>query len=165
MAVPQAKADVGVTNTSSKPCTGTKPFMAIELLRPDLPAHMYCHDLESIFYVLVWITLCFHDSKEIADPPLREWADQGGAALVKDKNSFIMSEPPQPTSKFYPLGHWVVSLQKMMRSGFSARMEYCSELAIATWTKAMHPPAFKDEILGSFVMFDTFQAILDTKSL
>jgi len=62
---------VDVTNPSLKQRTGIKPFMAIDLLRPDPPAHMYRHDLESMFYVLAWITSRFHDSKEIADPHCR----------------------------------------------------------------------------------------------
>ena len=139
--------------------------MAIDLLRPDPPAHMYRHDLESMFYVLTWITSRFHDGEEIADPPLQEWADEGGATLVDKKYRFIMSEPPQPMSEFDALGRWVVSLQTMFRDGFLARTKYCSELAIAIRSKAMHPPIFEDETLGGFVTFDTFQAILDTKSL
>jgi hypothetical protein len=54
---------------ASKQRTGTKPFMAIEVLRPDLPAHMYRHDLESKFYVLIWTTSRFHKGDEIAVPP------------------------------------------------------------------------------------------------
>jgi hypothetical protein len=76
-----------------------------------------------------------------------------------------MSKPPQPMSEFDALGHWVVSLQKMMHNGFSARTEYCSKLAIAVRSKAMYPLAFEDETLRGFVTFDTFQAILDTKWL
>jgi hypothetical protein len=41
---------VGVTSASSKQHTDTKPFMAIDLLRPDPPVHMYRHDLESMFF-------------------------------------------------------------------------------------------------------------------
>ena len=59
-----------VKSTLSKHCTGTKPFMAIDLIHPDPTVHMYRHDLESIFYVLVWITSRFHNGQEIADPPL-----------------------------------------------------------------------------------------------
>jgi hypothetical protein len=54
-----------VKSTSSKQCTGTKPFMAIDLLQPDPPVHMYCHDLESMFYVLIWTTSHFHNGDEI----------------------------------------------------------------------------------------------------
>ena len=136
---------VGVTIASSKQRTGTKPFMAIDLLRPDPPVHMYRHDLESMFDVLVWITSRFNNGKELIEPPLQEWADLGGMALIKEKNSFIMSEPPPPTSEFDALGRWVVSLQTTIRDGFSARTKYRSELAIAKRSKAMHPPIFEEE--------------------
>jgi hypothetical protein len=52
--------------------------MTIDLLQPDPPVHMYCHDLESMFYVLVWITPPFSNGEEIAEPPLQEWVDLGG---------------------------------------------------------------------------------------
>lgn len=94
---------------SSKQRTGTKPFMAIDLLERDVSVHMYCHDLELIFYVLVWITLHFHNGEEIADPPLQEWADHGETALVK--RSFLMALPPAPTMQFKPLEqHWLVPM-------------------------------------------------------
>ena len=54
---------VDIKSMSSKHRTGTKPFVAIDLLGPDPTVHMYCHDLESMFYVLVWITSRFHDGK------------------------------------------------------------------------------------------------------
>jgi hypothetical protein len=157
--------DADVQSASSKQRTGTKPFIAIDLLQPDPPVHVYRHDLESMFYVLVWITSRFHGGEEIADAPLREWEDQGGATLVDKKHSFILSEPPLPTLEFDLLGRWVASMQKMMRNGFSARMEYRSEFAIAVRSKTMHPPTFDNETLGGFVTFDIFQAILDAKLL
>ena len=79
----------------SKHHTGTKPFMAIDLFHPDPTVHMYRHDLESMFYVLVWITSHFHDGQEIVDPPLQEWAYSGGATLLKEKNYFLVSIPPR----------------------------------------------------------------------
>lgn len=40
--------------------TGTIPFMALDLLAPEPPArHLYRHDLESFFYVLVWTAVFF----------------------------------------------------------------------------------------------------------
>lgn len=44
--------------------------MAIDLLVPDPPTHLYRHDLESLFYVIVWIVTSFHDGKWVAKPPL-----------------------------------------------------------------------------------------------
>ena len=86
-----------VKSTLSKQRTGTKPFMAIDLLRPDPLVHMCRHDLESIFYVLVWITSRFHGGKEIADAPLQEWADQGGATVtapIVPLRSSVCHRPP-----------------------------------------------------------------------
>lgn len=38
--------------------TGTIPFMAIDLLlQPIPPTHLYRHDLESFFYILVWAAM------------------------------------------------------------------------------------------------------------
>jgi hypothetical protein len=84
-----------VKSTSSKHRTGTKPFMAIDLIHPDLAVHMYRHDLESIFSVLVWITSRFDNRQEIADPPLQKWADNDDQVLVEKKRSFFLSMPPQ----------------------------------------------------------------------
>ena len=48
-----------IKSTSSKQRMGTKPFMAIDLLQPDPPVHMYHHDLKSMFYVLSCTTSAF----------------------------------------------------------------------------------------------------------
>jgi hypothetical protein len=76
---------VDVKITSSKQHMGTKPFMAIDLLWPDPPVHMYRHDLKLLFYVLVWTMLCFHNGDEIALPSLQEWADNDGVTEGKKK--------------------------------------------------------------------------------
>jgi serine/threonine protein kinase len=155
---------IGVTSTSSKQRTGTKPFMAINLLRPGPPVHMYRHDLESMFYVLVWITSRFNNGEEITEPPLQEWADLGGVALVKEKNSFFMSLPPRRTAQFESFGRWVVPLQTMFRDGFSSWTKHLSEISVAGPQTSSHPH-FEDETLGGLVTFDKFQAILDAKLL
>jgi len=38
--------------SSSRACTGTRPFMAIDLLGKPADLHRYRHDLESMFYVI-----------------------------------------------------------------------------------------------------------------
>ncbi|EEB92813.1 hypothetical protein MPER_08623 [Moniliophthora perniciosa FA553] len=48
--------------------TGTRPFMAVELLQPEGAAgptqRRYRHDLESFCWVLLWVGACVHDGKE-----------------------------------------------------------------------------------------------------
>ena len=141
--------DADVKSASSKQRTGTKPFMAIDLLRDHPSVHMYRHDLESMFYVLVWITSRFHNGEE------------GGTALVDKKLSFMLSPPPPPTAEFDPLGRWVASIRKMIHGGFSARTDYDTELNISLRSQNASLPHFDDEILGGCVTFDKFQMILD----
>jgi serine/threonine protein kinase len=152
-----------VKSTSSKHRTGTKPFMAIDLIHPDPTIHMYRHDLESIFYVLVWITSRFHDGQEIADPPLQEWADNDDLLLVEKKRSFFLSMPPR-TKQFESFGRWVVSMQTMFRDGFSSKTQYLAELSVAE-SQAQRLAHFDDETLSNLITFDRFQAVLDAKLL
>jgi hypothetical protein len=47
--------------------TGTSPFMAIDLISPDRPAaprHAFRHELESMFYILVWAALHYDLTKK-----------------------------------------------------------------------------------------------------
>ena len=81
----------------------TPRFMEIDRLRCGPLLRMYPHDLVSMLCVLVWITSRFLDGEENGEPPLQAWTDQGGTALEKEKMAFMLSEPPQPTLKFYPL--------------------------------------------------------------
>src|SRR5882757_6262881 len=102
--------------------------MAIDLLRTDPPVHMYRHDLESMFYVLVWITSRFHYGEEIADPPFQDWVDHSRMDLVEKKRSFLIALPLAPTPEFKPLEQrWVVPMRKVIRGGLSARDDYLLE--------------------------------------
>ena len=44
--------------------TGTVPYMARELLDDNPPPHLYRHDLESLFYVLVWAAIHYDLNKK-----------------------------------------------------------------------------------------------------
>jgi hypothetical protein len=79
---------------SCRECVGTpdghpKLFRAID--RNPI-AHMYRHNLELLFYVLVWITSRHHDGEEIVKPPLQDWTED--QALVEKKRSFLSTTPP-----------------------------------------------------------------------
>jgi serine/threonine protein kinase len=153
-----------VKTISSKHRTGTKPFMAIDLIHPDPTVHMYRHDLESMFYVLVWITSRFHDGQEIVEPPLQEWAYSGGATLLKEKNYFLVSIPPRRTEHFESFGRWVVSMQKMFLDGLHAHASYLLDLSVPG-SQISSPVHFAHDTLDGLVTFDKFQKILDTKLL
>ncbi|TFK19410.1 hypothetical protein FA15DRAFT_760052 [Coprinopsis marcescibilis] len=46
-----------VPKSAAKHRTGTLPFMAMEMLVQDPPAHLLRHDLESFFYILLWAAI------------------------------------------------------------------------------------------------------------
>lgn len=49
-----------LASPSSNQPTGTLPFMTTDLLVKDPPPHLYRHDLESFYYVLVWMCVPNH---------------------------------------------------------------------------------------------------------
>jgi hypothetical protein len=146
---------VDVKSKSSKHRTGTTPFMAFDLLERDPTVHMYRHDLESLFYVLVWITSRFHGGVEIKDPPLQDWAESDDPHSVKIK--FMLHAPDyHPTEGFESVKPWFSLMQGMFLDGFTAR----------TRAKVSSPLShFAHDTLGGWVTFDAFQTILDVDLL
>ncbi|KAF8274805.1 hypothetical protein EI94DRAFT_1713110 [Lactarius quietus] len=154
--------NVDVRSQSSKHRTGTKPFMAIDLLGGDPTADMYRHDLESLFYVLVWITTRFHNGKEIANPPLQDWADAEGQLVLNSKLAFLLKVSLEPTETFKSFRRHNSRLCTLFRGGYAARTKagedskYNAEPQGGPGTSH-----FADDTLSGFVTFDKFQSILD----
>lgn len=72
--------------------TGTGPFMAMDLLSPTyLLGHLYRHDLESMFYILIWAMAHYElgpdHGRRATCGPLLKWEDVENAAQYK--NSFF----------------------------------------------------------------------------
>ena len=147
---------------SSKQRTGTKPYLAIDLLNKDGYEHKYRHDLESFFYVIVWLTSRYHDGEEIPKPPLQDWANLGGASLQKEKAAFILTQNHKPTPHFKLFGIWVASMQSAMVRGITARRLYISSLEFAPKKSGLQT-SFDDETLGGNVTFDVFRQIMSSE--
>lgn len=47
--------------------------MAMDLLQPNPTKHLYRHDLESLFYVIVMLTTGYDEGKKVKNPPLASW--------------------------------------------------------------------------------------------
>ena len=137
--------------------------MVIDLIHLDPMEHMYCHDLESLFYVLVWITPRFNDGQEIVEPPLQEWADNDGLLLAEKKWSFFRSMPPQRTTQFEPFGHWIISMREMFDCRFLVHSSYLA--ALSARPQSSSPVHFTNNTLGGLITFDKFQTILEANLL
>jgi hypothetical protein len=151
-----------VQRQSSKHRTGTKPFMAIDLLSGESTVHMYRHDLESLYYVLVWITSRFHDGVEIANPPLKDWTEGKHQHLIYSKSAFLSEPSLMPTERFASIGRHISRMRRMFSEGLMARTMAVEDSRYKSAPQGgpeiLH---FADDTLGGLVTFDTFQTILD----
>ncbi|KIK58604.1 hypothetical protein GYMLUDRAFT_45212 [Collybiopsis luxurians FD-317 M1] len=108
---------------SSKHRTGTKPFMAYDLLTTNWErGHMYRHDLESLFYVLL-IICCHYEnfSTSISKPPYLKWFTDPVGVVATMKSDFLLlgarvSLPIQPF--FEDIRHWLNHYRSVLKSGF-----------------------------------------------
>ncbi|KAG9026500.1 hypothetical protein FRB95_008813 [Tulasnella sp. JGI-2019a] len=86
-----ATMDKAIVATGSER-KGTLPFMALDLLSSNglngQIEHLYRHDLESFWWVLVWIIFRYRGGKLIQNPPFSEWA-YGVTICVSTKTYFL----------------------------------------------------------------------------
>ncbi|KAG1897794.1 uncharacterized protein F5891DRAFT_1046070 [Suillus fuscotomentosus] len=74
--------------------TGTVPFMSLDLLTPEATAdeveHVYQHDVESLIWVLIWVSLRYEDGRLLSkDRPLDEWLMSNAVGCAKKKVYFM----------------------------------------------------------------------------
>ena len=78
--------------TQNTDCTGTIPFMALQLLEGECVAHMFRHDAESFIWLFLWLCGCSDGSKrEVLVSPYNVWRKldiltckvERGASLAK----------------------------------------------------------------------------------
>jgi hypothetical protein len=141
---------VGDVSPLSKQRTGTKPYMAYQLLAAaeNPPVHCYRHDLESLFYVILVLTSHFENGKEIPNPPLAEWFRLDSRTLASKKGELItIATIPLPdlTSPYTGFGKWL----KRMRRAFTDGMYN------------MHREQCDEETLGGAVTFEAMAEIFD----
>jgi hypothetical protein len=151
---------------SSKQRTGTRPFMACDLLEPTPREHLYRHDLESLFYVIIVLMFRFQDKTLKEDekfesfPALKHWFTLPPAQLLTMKMDFFFTKLPRAPPAFKKLEVLVVKMKIMFVTGYLARSVH--EDAIFLGDPVQDVPAFNESTLGGHVDFDKFQKILDS---
>ena len=75
-------------------CTGTIPFMALDLLEDNALEghinHAYKHDAESFIWVMIWISLQYDDGKPRKHGrPLDTWLKVDAVGCRKEKRDFL----------------------------------------------------------------------------
>ncbi|KAG8705376.1 hypothetical protein FRC11_009085 [Ceratobasidium sp. 423] len=133
---------------SSNHRTGTLPFMATDLLVTDPPPHLYRHDLESFFYVLIWMCAPDHCG----------WDKVHSITAMREKKSdfFTISRSPLPVDtiilnpRFEPLKEtWIRKLYLLFLRGRQVPT-----------TALFERKEFDTETLGGSIQYTTFIAEL-----
>ena len=146
--------------------TGTPPYMAFELLDGTNPTHLYRHDIESLFYVML-VMCCRNafgcakdDAAVFLHRPFEEWFDEKNyRTLANSKARFFLGTEafrlPSTFRDFYP---WLDDLQFQFSDGFEAKDVYVKEqrrrkrLGISTGRVSQ----FDEETLGGHICYSSF---------
>ncbi|KAJ7196005.1 hypothetical protein C8J57DRAFT_1107045, partial [Mycena rebaudengoi] len=143
--------------STSKHRTGTAPYMSVDLLvTGPPPPHLYRFDLESLFYVIVYIVYQYHEGKKIDNPPLGAWDHLPTPILRTEKVIFLATNMlVRPTSNFRSLRKLILLLHMMFREGYHARTT-----ANALEDLGLNSTTVDNDTLGGHVTFDKFEEIL-----
>ncbi|KAF9067845.1 hypothetical protein BDP27DRAFT_1295858 [Rhodocollybia butyracea] len=134
---------------SSRQRTGTAPYMAIDILDASPPPiHLYRHDLESLYYVLV-CTVCPSE-----DPSIKKWFNSGGSVMADLKRAFFTKPHLTPQPGFQVFSKWMDALHTAFGDGLVARYNHSKG--------RLTDPPYDNETLGGNVTFDAFSVIFET---
>lgn len=158
--------------------TGTRPFMAVDLLAAgEVPSHQYRHDLESFFYVLIWFCAVFDPANHELGH-LTNWEMSDLMQIGANKRAFLREHEMQLSlfkrfsDDYQPLvALWIESLIDMFRvvnitrldahkdcKYFLARAQANGD-ASEYQRQAESMQAIKDE-RNAFVTYEKFMACL-----
>ena len=148
---------------TSQQRTGTPPYMAHELLKGTSPLHLYRHDVESLFYIILLLgarhTIGTPKGEEeprvvmryLRALPYQKWFDQQDFEMLGSlKGTFFSDKQPiELSSAFEDFRPWLKSLQSCFSRGFVSRL----------FNEFQETPAeFDEATLGGHITFDKFVA-------
>jgi len=161
---------------TSQQRTGTPPYMAHELLRGTSALHLYRHDLESLFYIML-LTAARHTigiPRRDDNPrvilrtswvlPYQEWFNEPRYDVLGSlKGSFFSELQPITLSQvFEDFLPWLEDLQQCFSTGFKLKPSY-NKRAQKVWRAAVKPAVvqpvdFDDGTLGGQITYATILA-------
>ncbi|KAK0211857.1 hypothetical protein IW262DRAFT_1485875 [Armillaria fumosa] len=153
---------------------GTPPYMAHELLRQSDVSHLYRHDVEAFYYVLLMLCCRYKIfqsaegkvmkqlSKNEKDLPFEKWYDRtmSRETLAHAKLSFFAGrEPISPSRSFSDFLPWINTIRFLFRKRLSALADSetdLSQICLPSRLKllgTMQPSVpFDNETLGGYII-------------
>lgn len=151
---------------SARNRTGTRPFMALDLLKEiaSPPKQIYRHDLESFYWLLLWIA-CRYPSSEFtakgAQKPFEDWLTLDQRSLYNAKTIHLMDTLHLDlTETFCPIDAGLMAIHMMLTSGRTALRDNRIQRKYPELTTGVAEPNFDDDTLGGRVTYDNFRRYL-----
>ena len=152
---------------TSQQRTGTPPYMAQELLSGTCDTHLYRHDVESLFYVILLVcarhTISPDNGKKrgvimrgSTGLPYERWFNQHDYwTLGSLKTAFFVNmETIELSRTFEGFRPWLKDLQLCISDGFDARNAY-EKQKIRAGSSAGELAAFDNETLGGNIDYSS----------
>ena len=157
--------------------TGTPPYMAFELLQGTSTTHLYRHDLESLFYIMLLTAarntivptkggLGAEPKDQVVmrgrAPPYQKWFEtQDFETLGSIKETFLSSKRKQAielSPTFEAFRPWLQTLRYVLSTGFSYKGSHPSNVDAPPWMLnsaegPVVPVPLDDETLGGWVNY------------
>ncbi|KAI5115619.1 hypothetical protein M0805_000568 [Coniferiporia weirii] len=154
----------GSKDPTSNSRTGTRPFMARDLLTDEPQEHLERFDWESMLYVLIWIACCYGPGgKVINRNPLPIWLEHDLGRLRDNKASVCNGDDILPfTGHYEDLDVWITSIQKLFSMGYIYRSDYRkAEKMVAKGTPTTFDLSkpYVNETLGGHVTYEKLREI------
>ena len=157
---------------TSQQRTGTPPYMAHELLLESSPLHLYRHDLESLFYIML-LMAARHTirtpageakprvtMRELRRLPYQDWFDEPRYNMLGSLKATFLSKTQsiEVSSDFGDFLPWLVDLQRCFNTGFKLKPSPNNTSVQLAWRTAVQPAEFDDETLGGCITYATILA-------
>ena len=164
---------------TSQQRTGTPPFMAHGLLDGSDLLHLYRHDVESLFYIMLILATHYEIQapkknesggvrlrKGLRELPYQTWFDHPSyKGLADSKKAFFLElEHLNLSPTFEGFRGWLLHLQASFNCGFQAKIRHDSQQKIRERLMAepseqtedeVKPVAFDGETLGGHLTYST----------
>ena len=158
----------GYTRTSQQR-TGTPPFMAHELLKGTSSLHLYRHDVESLFYVMLLMSARHTIPMGAEEPrvvmrrsrglPYRDWFNEQRYYTLGSLKGTLLSDMKELelSPVFEDFRPWLVDLQYRFSVGFKLKPTPVNP-RLPVWLTIPAGVEFDDETLGGHVNYVTIMA-------
>ena len=160
---------------TSQQRTGTPPYMACELLSGKSAVHLYRHDLESLFYVILLLCACHTFGRAVVDGkeigwrvamraidkiPYAEWFDTCNYSGLGDSKQIFLWKMGniQLSPPFQDFRPWLEDVQSQFSLGFECQNQHENRYKRGDFAPSLDQTdqKYDNETLGGHISYSSF---------